>query len=138
MYKLTNTTTIIRLSDSAHIPDDPANSDRQQYEAWLAEGNTPEPVDPPTDAQIEAEYRSALNSHYNSVANEKQYDSYITCALRAGYAGPYQAEGAAFGIWMDEQNVYAFAQIEAIIAGTRTAPTKEEFISELSPMVWPV
>ena len=46
-YQLTTGDSILRLTDNAFIPPDPANRDYREYLAWLAEGTTPEPAPEP-------------------------------------------------------------------------------------------
>ena len=54
MYKLRENG-VLRLSDNAFIPDTPGNRDWQEFQEWLAEGNTPEPQFTPEE--LEAKQR---------------------------------------------------------------------------------
>lgn len=46
-YQLTDSIDVIRVSDGARIPGDPANMDRVEYEQWLDDGGVPLPYVPP-------------------------------------------------------------------------------------------
>ena len=75
MYKLTDTTTIIRISDKALIPADPANTDYANYLEWVEAGNTATAADaipdptyqenrvaeyPPIGDQLDALYHAGV------------------------------------------------------------------------------
>jgi hypothetical protein len=47
VYKLTNSSSILRIADQAWIPADSQNADYAKYLEWIAEGNTPDPIDAP-------------------------------------------------------------------------------------------
>ena len=40
----THDNVVFRISDNAYIPFDPANKDYQDYQKWVAQGNTPTPA----------------------------------------------------------------------------------------------
>ena len=51
-YQLTTGNTILRTTDGAFIPPDPANTDYAAYLQWLSEGNTPLPAPEPEPASV--------------------------------------------------------------------------------------
>ena len=51
-YQLTTGNTILRTTDGAFIPSDPANTDYAAYLEWVEQGGTPEPApipEPPVE-----------------------------------------------------------------------------------------
>ena len=88
----------------------------------------------PTQSQIV----EAMTALFDSTAQSKRYDSRITCALRAGYAGPFQAEGQAFASWMDACNALGYTLLAEVQANTRPMPaTISDALALLPAMVWP-
>ncbi len=82
-------------------------------------------------------YEVALDNYLDAVAKEHRYNDRFTFALRAGYVGPFQAEGVAFAQWMDSINAQAYKLLQDVQAGTVQAPTVEEFIASLPEFVKP-
>lgn len=78
----------------------------------------------------------SLEEYYDKVAQVKRYDNRLTCALRAGYAGPFQTEGHTFAIWMDNCNAYGYQVLAECLAGTRGIPTPKELILEFPTAPW--
>jgi len=122
-------------SDAYIAPDGtqyPANRPKSEIPG-LTQVADPAPV-PPTPAEISA----AMDKLFDTTAQAKHYDSRITCAMRAGYPGPFHAEGVAFATWMDSQNAKAYAMLAEVQAGTREMPaTVDAALALLDPMVWP-
>ena len=100
-YTLTQTTIVIRDADQAHIPPDPRNFDRQQYEAWLSAGNTPNPYAPPpptkqqeADAHlaggltVTSDDNSSLNGTFNVTADDNHNMNAIVTSLANGTGLP--------------------------------------------------
>lgn len=82
-------------------------------------------------------YVVAITEHLDSIAQTRNYDNRITCSVRAAYPGPYQAEGIAFGSWMDTCNAAGYQMLADYQAGLISQPTVEELIAGLPEMVWP-
>lgn len=102
-------------------------------EKWVA-GHVP----PAPPALTVADFDAALTEHLDAAARARQYDNRITCALRAGYAGPFQAEGQAFALWMDNCNAMAYQFLAEVQGGTRSLPASTQaLIDALPKMVWP-
>lgn len=83
------------------------------------------------------DYIRGMDALFDSTAQSRHYDNRITCALRAGYAGPFQAEGKAFAEWMDACYAAGYQILAAVEAGQRQPPASiAALVAELPKLVW--
>lgn len=90
-----------------------------------------------TDDMIFDRYDKALTKHLDDVARSYRYEDRKSFALRAGYPNPWQAEGIAFGTWMDTCNALSYKLADDVRAGTVSLPSIEEFLDDLPIFVKP-
>lgn len=120
---------------------DPAVVDGAWTQQWEVVDLSPEQIAANQAAAATAMIQAcdkALTDHLDATAKNRRYDNRITCAVRAGYPGPFQSEGVAFALWMDTCNALAYQFLAEIQAGTRPLPTDpQQLIAELPAMEWP-
>ena len=136
---------VIKCQAYSHHPEQMAmlradlGADAAQYESLIAEVEaTYVPPAPPSIEEQIAVFDAALVAHLDATARQRRYDNRVTCGLRAGYPGPFQAEGIAFAGWMDQCNALAYQLLAEVVAGTRPLPSSPQALIDLMPaMVWP-
>lgn len=121
--------------EDIEIPDAPGQHYHWIDGAWVHDAEAEQ-------QQIISNLTAVLERHYDSVAAQKKYGipgvpPRVMCALRAGMTGsPFQAEGTAFGAWMDSCNSIGYQVIDECIDGA-PIPTEAELIARMPEMVWP-
>lgn len=137
MYQLSeDTSRVIRLSDSASIPADPANRDWQAYQQWLAAGNTPEPSPGP---DIQAAVTAAVQDRLDAFAKTRGYDGILSaCTYATSKVAKFAAEGAYCVDARDAHWAQCYAIMADVQGGLRPMPTVDAVLAELPALEWPL
>lgn len=108
-------------------------ADAEAIANWVADY-----VPPPPPVPTLEDFDRALTAHLDATAQQRRYTDRSTCALRAGYDGPFRAEGQAFASWMDTCNAFAYSLMADVQAGKQPMPASPAaFVKLLPEMVWP-
>ncbi len=81
---------------------------------------------------------AAVDLWLNAGAALRRYSSIVTAALRAGYPGPFHAEGIAYATWMDATYARCYEILAQWEAGEIEEPTAAELIAMLPLLELPV
>lgn len=116
-----------------HVPDDPANADRQLI---AASGVVIAPCAPVAPAL--ADYVASITAHLDTAARSRGYDGTLSIATYVGSSVPQWAgEAAAFALWRDQVWAYAYTELAKVQADERAQPTVAALIGELPAISWP-
>ncbi|MCZ7929558.1 hypothetical protein [Agrobacterium pusense] len=116
------------------------NRHRIQIAEWEAKGNTIPPyAEPPAPPPTVQDYQRAIQALVEQTAQSKQYDTAANLASYVASTVPvWAAEAQAFVEWRDNVWFYAYGELAKVQAGQREQPTVEQFLTEITPIAWPV
>lgn len=136
-YTINQSGALVRDSDGAFIPNDPANSDYAAFLAWQAAGNTATPYVPPapTAAELQKQLTDAVQAIMDAKAQSYGYDDLTTAVTYADEpaVAKFQTEGQAFRQWRSLVWNSAYGILAQVQAGTRTFPTVADIPALLPP-----
>lgn len=132
MYQLTqDPNQVIRLGDGSNIPRGHRWWD--DYETWLAAGNTPEPWPGQSFAAYIEGATNAVQAWLDSTARQNNYDSIASCISYLNSTVPqYKADATAAIVWRDAvwQACYQMQQAQSVNP-PNPLPTYDELIAQL-------
>jgi hypothetical protein len=95
-------------------------------------------IDPKLALPLIGAYEDAVQAVIDNTAKERQFRDGVTLASYAASTNPqWAAEAEAFVAWRDGVWGYAYGELAKVQAGTRAQPTIDEFLTEITPIVWP-
>lgn len=102
LYALTGDPTIVLRTDTCALVPTTGNWMSDQYQDWLAAGNTPDPLPVPTFADYVAAFTPGLQQWMETTAQGNAYDSVLSCVSyeNSGVA-QFAADAKAMKDWRD-------------------------------------
>lgn len=89
-------------------------------------------------AALKASFQSAIQAHVDVAAVAKLYnDGNALAGYVASTNAQWAAEAQAFVAWRDDVWIYAYAELDKVMAGEREIPAIEDFIAEFPAIEWP-
>lgn len=135
MYRLTNTTSIIR-NDGACIPADMSNVDYANYLLWIDAGNTPEPyIVPPITVSNIVDY---VQNKLDAFVAERGYSSILSACTYATSTVPrFQIEGQRAVEVRDNTWSGLYSMLAEVENGKRIMPTDMAEVDNAIPsLTW--
>lgn len=85
------------------------------------------------------DYEKAIQNLVDSTAMERLFVDGVSLASYVASTKPkWAAEAHAFVAWRDYVWTYAYGELAKVQAGHRPQPTVEQFITEITPIAWPL
>ena len=135
MYQLTdNPDVVIRLEDGTSIPRGHRWWD--EYEDWLAAGNTPEPaID--TGPTLEQRAKDAITRLLDETVQARGYDSIVSCVSYIGSRNEaFATEARAASDWRDAVYTRGYELLAAPPEGVTTVEQVLSLLPQASEFGW--
>lgn len=111
---------------------------RVEYDITTGRSSEHEWTPPSAPAPTVDDYKSAIVTMLDAMAQERRYDNAVSISTYVGSTNPvWAAEAVAFVAWRDAVWAHAYTELDKVMTGQRPQPSVEDLIAELPGMAWP-